>query len=273
MSLRSAKFTWPARDATGEQVLRWGLEQFGRQLAICTSFQATGSVILDIASRIVGSDVTVISVDTGRLHESTYTLISEYRRRYGITVELITPNAEELGAMLTEHGPNLFREDRARRRLCCEIRKVRPLKRRLATLDAWVTGLRRDQSSTRDRVEKVAVDEEHGGILKLSPLADWSRDQIFEYAHAHDVPLHPLYAEGYATIGCQPCTRPASGELNNSRSGRWWWEDGDDKECGMHVSPTGRVRGEFDLLLDEVLPARRPYLARQTASSRLSHTI
>ncbi len=259
MSLPAREFTWPARNATGEQVLRWGLEEFGRNLAICTSFQATGSVILDMASRIVGSDVTVISVDTGRLHESTYELIATYRRRYGISVELITPNADELSSMLTMHGPNLFYEDSARRRLCCEIRKVRPLKRRLSTLDAWVTGLRRDQSDGRGRIDRVAVDEEHGGILKLSPLADWSREQVFQYAEAYDVPLHPLYADGYESIGCQPCTRPV-GAGTNGRSGRWWWEEGDDKECGMHVAPTGRVRREFDVLLDEVLPVRRPYL-------------
>ncbi len=261
MSLPERKFTWPTRNATAEQVLRWGLTEFGRNIAICTSFQATGSVILDMASRIAGSDVTVFSIDTGRLHEETYTLIGEYRRRYDITVELITPDAEELGTMLTLHGPNLFYEDSARRKLCCEIRKVRPLKRKLATLDAWVTGLRRDQSDRRRQVERVAVDEEHGGILKLAPLADWSRDQVFEYARTYDVPLHPLYAEGFASIGCQPCTRPASAGTNG-RSGRWWWEDGADKECGMHVSPTGRIRQEFDLLLDEVLPARRPFLIR-----------
>lgn len=259
MTLPSRKFTWPRRDATAQQILQWGLDEFGRRLAICTSFQATGSVILDMAARIAGSDVTVISLDTGRLHEETYGLIAEYRRRYGITVELIAPDADELRSMLTLHGPNLFLEDQARRKLCCEIRKVRPLKRRLATLDAWVTGLRRDQSGRRRQVERVAVDEEHGGILKLAPLADWSANEVFEYAKTHDVPMHPLYAQGYSSIGCQPCTRPAAAG-KNGRSGRWWWEDGDEKECGMHVSATGRVRREFDLLLDEVLPARRPFV-------------
>ena len=261
MSLPAPLFRWPSRDASAKQILQWGLEEFGRNLAITTSFQATGSVILDMVARIAGSDVTVISVDTGRLHEETYSLIAEYRRRYGITVELLAPDADELASMLTMHGPNLFYEDPARRKLCCEIRKVRPLKRRLATLDAWVTGLRKDQSGRREQIDKVAVDEEHGGILKLAPLADWTKDQVFEYARTHDVPLHPLYAEGYSSIGCQPCTRPAvSGK--GSRSGRWWWEDEGDGECGMHVSPTGRLRREFDLLLDEVLPARRPYVVK-----------
>ena len=145
MSLPRPRFTWPSRSATAEEVLRWGIEEFGQSLAVCTSFQASGSVILDMAAKLVGGDVNVFSIDTGRLHEETYELIGEYRRRYGISVKLIAPDAEELGSMLTMYGPNLFYENSAKRKLCCEIRKVRPLKRRLATLDAWVTGLRRDQ--------------------------------------------------------------------------------------------------------------------------------
>ncbi len=261
MSLPRPRFTWPSRSATAEEVLRWGIEEFGQSLAVCTSFQASGSVILDMAAKLVGGDVNVFSIDTGRLHEETYELIGEYRRRYGISVKLIAPDAEELGSMLTMYGPNLFYENSAKRKLCCEIRKVRPLKRRLATLDAWVTGLRRDQNGRRERIERVAVDEEHGGIVKLCPLADWSREQVFDYAKRHDVPLHPLYAKGYSSIGCQPCTRPVRrGE--SDRSGRWWWEDDIDKECGMHFSAAGRSRREFDLLLDEVLPARRPYFVK-----------
>lgn len=261
MTAAEHRFTWPARKAPAQEVLRWGLEEFGRGLAVCTSFQATGSVIVDMAAKLAGESVRVFSIDTGRLHEETYRLISEFRRRYGITVELIAPDAGELGSMLTKHGPNLFYEDSARRKLCCEIRKVRPLKRRLATLDAWVTGLRRDQHRTREQIEKVSVDGEHGGIVKLAPLADWSSAEVFDYARRHSVPLHPLYARGYSSIGCHPCTRPAKpGE--GSRAGRWWWEDDVDKECGMHVAPNGRFRREFDLLLDEVLPARRPYVVK-----------
>ncbi len=253
------RYTWPGIDAPAEEILRWGFGEFGQGIAICTSFQATGSVIVDMAAKLVGDRAKVFSIDTGRLHEETYELIADFRRRYGITVELVTPDSQELSSMLTGHGPNLFYEASAKRKLCCEIRKVRPLKRRLATLDAWVTGLRRDHSGRRGLIEKVGVDEEHGGILKLSPLADWTSDRVFEYAERNGVPLHPLYAKGYPSIGCQPCTRPVKpGE--DSRAGRWWWEDDVDKECGMHFSADGGLRREFDLLLDEVLPARRPYL-------------
>ena len=258
MTLPLPKFTWPPQDASAEQVLSWGFEEFGSGLAICTSFQASGSVILDMAARLVGSDINVFSVDTGRLHEETYQLIGQFRRRYGILIELVPPAADELGPMLTQHGPNLFYESPAKRKLCCEVRKVRPLQRRLATLDAWVTGLRRDQNGGREQTEAVTIDEEHGGIVKLAPLADWSKEEVFAYAKQHDVPLHPLYAKGYPSIGCQPCTRKIkAGE--SSRAGRWWWEKDVDKECGMHLGMAGQMRREVDVLLDDVLPARRPF--------------
>ena len=257
MTLPRAKFTWPSHNASAEEVLSWGIEQFGSRLAICTSFQASGSVIVDMAARIAGSSINVFSIDTGRLHEETYQLIAQFRRRYGIAVELVPPAADELASMLTLHGPNLFYESPAKRKLCCEIRKVRPLQRRLATLDAWVTGLRRDQDGGREQIATVRIDEEHGGIIALAPLADWTAERVFAYARQHDVPLHPLYAAGYPSIGCQPCTRKIrAGE--DSRAGRWWWERDMDKECGMHVGAHGQVRREVDVLLDAVLPARRP---------------
>ena len=262
MTRTAARFTWPARSASAEEVLRWGFAEFGPGIGICTSFQATGSVIVDMAAKIVGDGFRVFSIDTGRLHEETYELIDKFRNRYGVSVQMLSPDAAELGSMLTEHGPNLFYRDSARRKLCCEIRKIRPLKRRLATLDAWVTGLRRDQGQGRAHVDKVVVDEEHGGIVKLAPLADWTSERVFEYAERHDVPLHALYAKGYSSIGCQPCTRPVQNG-DDPRSGRWWWEDDGDGECGMHVAPTGKLRREFDLLLDEILPARRPYVVQE----------
>ncbi len=259
MSGEESRFTWPSRGAAAREVLRWGFEEFGDGLAICTSFQATGSVIVDMAAGLAGSRVNVFSIDTGRLHEETYQLISAFRRRYGITVEMLAPDAAELGSMLTMHGPNLFYESAVNRKVCCEIRKVRPLKRRLATLDAWVTGLRRDQDRGRGQTETVSIDEEHGGIVKLAPLAGWTESRVFEYAREKNVPLHPLYARGYPSIGCQPCTRPVKpGE--SGRAGRWWWESDADKECGMHLSGTGTFRREVDLLLDQVLPARRTHL-------------
>ncbi len=261
MTQPQQRFTWPRRDASPVEILRWGYEEFGEGMALCTSFQAAGSVILDMAVDIMGTDVTVFTIDTGRLHEETYALIAEIRRRYGIVVEQVAPDASELGSMLTMFGPNLFYDSVAKRKLCCEVRKVRPLKRRLSTLDAWVTGLRRLHGDRRTDVERVTLDEEHGGIVKLAPLADWTEDDVFAYAKARDLPLHPLYGKGYRSIGCGPCTRAVTaGEA--SRAGRWWWEGRADKECGMHFSSTGQLRREFDLLLDDVLPTRRPYIVK-----------
>ncbi len=261
MTNRRPKFTWPTPNASAEDVLRWSIGEFGEGLAICTSFQATGTVILDMAACITAGNVKVFSLDTGRLYEETYELIDKIRGRYGITVELIAPDSAELTSMLTMHGPNLMYDSVAKRKLCCEIRKVRPLKRKLASLDAWVTGLRRNQSNVRERIGKVSIDEEHGGIVKLAPLADWGAEQVFDYIERNDVPQHGLYAKGYPSIGCAPCTR-AIEPYEHPRAGRWWWEEDSDRECGMHFSPSGDVRRDFDVLLDEVLPLRRPYLVK-----------
>jgi len=251
----AATFRWPRRDASAEEVLRWGFEELGDRIAICTSFQASGMAIIDMAACITGGDVTVFSLDTGRLHEETYELIEDVRKRYGIKIELLTPEQGELSRMISLHGPNLFYEQIAKRRLCCEIRKVRPLSRKLATLDAWVVGLRRDQSTARDTVETVTLDEEHGGVIKLAPLAHWTQEQVWDYVRRNDVPVHKLYEQGYPSIGCRPCTRPIK-EGEPPRAGRWWWEDEEDKECGIHVSPSGQMRRSFDVLLEEVLPGR-----------------
>ncbi len=247
-------YSWPARDAKAEDVLRWALGEFRDKIAITTSFQATGMVILDMAACLTGGNVKVFSLDTGRLHNETYELIEQVRRRYGIQVELLHPDGGELSRMTSLYGPNLFYDDISRRRLCCEIRKVRPLNRKLATLDAWIVGLRRSQGAARGDVETVTLDHDHGGIVKVSPLAHWTEDEVWDYIKRNDVPTHKLYDMGYPSIGCAPCTRPTKpGE--SPRAGRWWWESDADKECGIHISPDGGVRSSFDVLLEEVLPA------------------
>jgi len=241
----------PAESASAEEILRWGMEQYGDRLAICTAFQASGMVILDMAARI-RRDVKVFTIDTGRLPEETHRLISDVRARYGIEIEMVLPEANEVAAMVSGHGPNLFYDSVANRRLCCEIRKVRPLNRTLAKLEAWVVGLRRQQSESRESIEKITVDQAHGGILKLAPLADWTREEVWEYIRRHNVPYHELYWQGYSSIGCAPCTRAVQ-EGEEERAGRWWWEQEAHKECGIHVAPNGQVRRELDVLLQDVL--------------------
>jgi len=233
-------------------LLEWAIAEFGSSLAIATAFQAEGMVILDMASRIPGR-VRVLTLDTGRLPEETYQMIETVRERYGITVETVAPDTAEVEAMVRLHGPNLFYREVALRNLCCEVRKVRPLERKLRELKAWVAGLRRGQNESRADVRKI---EEIEGKLKLSPLADWTAADVSEYIRRHDVPVHPLYAAGYRSIGCAPCTRAvAAGE--DERAGRWWWELDASKECGIHFTPEGKAERKLDVLLSEVLEARR----------------
>ena len=237
--------------AAAEQVLAWGFETFGNRLAVCTSFQAEGMVILDLAARLARR-LRVFTIDTGRLPQETYDLMAEVNRRYGLQIEIVLPDSREVESLTSRHGPNLFYDGVPQRMACCEIRKVRPLDRKLRTLEAWITGLRRSQSDTRAEVRKVEIDRAHGGLVKLNPLADWTAPQVEEYLTHHRVPRHALYAQGYTSIGCDPCTRPTKpGE--DPRAGRWWWERDAKKECGIHFSAQGKVQRDVDILLEEIL--------------------
>jgi phosphoadenosine phosphosulfate reductase len=217
---------------TADQLLAWAIERFRRRFAVVTSFQAEGMVVLDLARR-VDPGVRVLTLDTGRLPEETYQVIEAVRTGMGLEVEVITPDPADVAAMVAGHGPNLFHKDPALRRLCCHVRKVAPLGRALAGVGAWATGLRRDGGPARAGTPKAEVDDAHGGIVKLNPLADWTRDQVWAYVRSHRLPVNPLYEQGYTSIGCAPCTRPTRpGE--DERAGRWWWEADQDRECGLH---------------------------------------
>ena len=238
---------------TAEELLAWALAEFGSSMAIATAFQAEGMVILDMAARL-SPRVRVFTLDTGRLPEETYRMIETVRERYGIAIETVAPDADEVEAMVAQHGPNLFYREVALRNLCCQVRKVRPLERKLGELRAWVAGLRRGHNESRETVRKI---EEIGGKLKLCPLADWTAAEVSEYIARNRVPTHPLYAAGYRSIGCAPCTRAVqAGE--DERAGRWWWELESAKECGIHFSPEGQTARRLDVLLSEVLEAKRP---------------
>ena len=209
-------------------------------------------VVLDMAAKI-SPHIRVITLDTGRLPEDTYEMMEMVRSRYGIAVETVSPAEREVEAMVTRHGPNLFYESVPCRALCCHIRKVRPLEEKLKEFRAWAVGLRRSQSETREALAKV---EEAGGRVKLSPLADWTKEQVEEYTRAHGVPRHPLYAKGYTSIGCGPCTRRTeAGE--SERAGRWWWEQDASKECGIHFTPAGKAERTVDVLIREILSDSR----------------
>ena len=224
-------------DLPASELVACALGEFGRAFAISTAFQKGGMVLVDMAAR-VDAAVRVLTLDTGRLPEETLQMMEMVRARYGIAVEIVRPDAGEVAGMVEGHGRDLFYESVEMRELCCEIRKVRPLRWKLAELKAWASGLRRDQAVSR---ANVPVADMVDGRLKLNPLALWTAEQVEQYTREHDVPVHPLYAKGYATIGCAPCTRAVeAGE--EERAGRWWWESGAHKECGIHISPAGVVR-------------------------------
>ena len=222
-------------DRSAEDTIRWALETFGQRVAISTSFQADSMVILDMAHRIDPS-VRALTIDTGRLPKETYELIDRVRDHYGVRVEVLYPDATELSEMVSKHGVNPFYQSVSLRLLCCQIRKVNPLAHALEDMDAWISGLRRGQSESRAKTSKIEMDRTHDGVIKINPLADWSHDQVWDYIRTNDVPYNELYDKGYTSIGCEPCTRAiVPGE--DFRAGRWWWEDGMPKECGIHVGP------------------------------------
>jgi phosphoadenosine phosphosulfate reductase len=208
------------------------------QLVFTTSFgledQALTHAIVES-----GADIAFATLDTGRLFPETYTLWSGTEDRYGLRIRAYTPRHEALEDYIAEAGVSGFFRSIEARKACCHIRKVEPLSRALNGASGWITGLRADQSAARGDARFVEDNADYG-LLKLNPLADWSREAVLSYAEAQGVPISPLHGRGFASIGCAPCTRAiAPGEPE--RAGRWWWEDEAKKECGLHVGPDGRV--------------------------------
>ncbi len=216
-----------------QELLAWGLKEFGNKIALASSFGAEDVVLIDMIVKI-RKDARIFSLDTGRLPQATYDVMHEIQHKYGIAIEVMFPDTEKTQAMVRGKGMNSFYESIENRKECCNIRKVEPLKKLLATCEAWITGLRREQNVTRAAVAKAEVDKGFGGILKLNPLADWTSKQTWDYIKEHGVPYNKLHDRNYPSIGCEPCTRAIkAGE--DERAGRWWWENPDSKECGLHV--------------------------------------
>ena len=175
----------------------------------------------------------IFVLDTGRLPQETYGVLTALRARYGLPIEVYFPDFRRVEAYVNEHGPDAFRDSLELRRACCAMRKVEPLARALRGADAWITGQRRAQGPTRQGLARFERDADHGGILKVNPLVDWSLEETRGYVAAWGIPYNPLHDQGYPSIGCAPCTRAlAPGE--DERAGRWWWERAEGKECGLH---------------------------------------
>jgi len=217
-------------------LLAIALREIGRdRLALASSFGPEDAVLVDLLASL-DPRPRVFTLDTGRLPQETYDLMDQVRRRYGIEIEVFFPDAERVEEMTRTKGLNLFYDSVENRRECCHVRKVEPLGRALATLDGWVTGLRRDQSAVRAHVAKAEPDPGREGLWKIAPLADWTSDAVWSYIREHDLPYNALHDQGYPSIGCAPCTRAIEpGE--DERAGRWWWEQEGSRECGIHFDP------------------------------------
>lgn len=217
-----------------QELLTWAIGKFHPRLTLSASFGAPeGMVLIDMLHRIDPAS-RVFVIDTGRLHSATYELIDRVRDRYGKNIEVVFPESAAVESMVREKGMNHFYESVENRKLCCQIRKVEPLRRHMTGFDAYITGLRRDQNANRIDTRKVEIDSANGGLVKINPLADWTHDRVLEYVGEFQVPLNRLHREGFPSVGCEPCSR-AVGPDDDPRAGRWWWENDDVKECGLHV--------------------------------------
>ncbi len=219
-------------NATPQEILKAGVEAAQGPAKLACSFSLEDVVIIDMAAKL-GLPMGIFALDTGRLNEETYEVADAIRERYRIRIDWYFPRHEAVEELERGKGLFSFRESLENRHECCRIRKVEPLGRALEGLSAWITGLRREQSVTRSGLAPIELDEANGGILKINPLLEWSEEQTLDYAKEHNIPLSRLYGQGYRSIGCAPCTRPvALGE--HARAGRWWWENPEHKECGLH---------------------------------------
>lgn len=226
-----------AASAAAANLLARVVQDYPRAV-VASSFGAEDMVLIDLIAT-AGLPIRIITLDTGRLPQETHDLIDRTRARYGVSIEVYLPDASTVERYVRDHGTNAFYDSIELRETCCGIRKMEPLRRALSTADAWITGLRRSQSITRTDIGVEEFDTRHG-IPKFNPLADWSEDDVWSYLRGRKVPWNALHDRNYPSIGCAPCTRAVEpGE--DVRAGRWWWENPEHKECGLHRRPAIKV--------------------------------
>jgi phosphoadenosine phosphosulfate reductase len=214
------------------EILRAGIEAANGPVSLACSFSMEDVAIIDIAHR-AGLAMGVFALDTGRLNEETYEVADALVERYSLKIEWYFPRHDAVEQLERSEGLFSFRESLDKRHACCAIRKVEPLSRALQGLAGWVTGMRREQSPTRSDLLAIERDDLNGGILKINPLIGWSEEQLLSYTAEQRLPKNRLYIQGYRSIGCAPCTR-AVRDGEDARAGRWWWENPENKECGLH---------------------------------------
>ncbi len=226
-----AQWNEQLQNASAQEIITFFLKYFNDKIAFSSSLGLEDQVITHMISQI-NRNTNVFTLDTGRLFPETYDLIDRTAKKYKIRIKVFFPDPTDVEQMVEEKGINLFYDSIENRKLCCHNRKIKPLMRALAPLDAWITGLRREQSVTRVDLQAVEWDQ-NNGLLKINPLINWTEKDVWNYINTHKVPVNPLHKKGFASIGCQPCTRAIEpGE--EVRAGRWWWENPETKECGLH---------------------------------------
>ncbi|MCH8813903.1 MAG: phosphoadenylyl-sulfate reductase [Chloroflexi bacterium] len=216
---------------SAEEIIRWAGETFGPDIKAASSFGAEDVVVLDLIAK-TAPEIRIFTLDTGRLHDETYKVMESVRTKYELSMQTMFPNTEAVELLVAEKGYYSFLDSVENRKECCGIRKVEPLKRALSDAKAWMTGLRRDQSVTRTDTPAIEWDEGNG-LLKVNPIIEWTNDDVWAYIKENNVPYNELHDKGFPSIGCAPCTR-AIKEGEDIRAGRWWWENPEFKECGLH---------------------------------------
>ena len=218
--------------STAEEVLNYFLPEYGDRIALSSSLGAEDQVLTKMIVDL-RKETRIFTLDTGRLFPETYDLIDRTNSRYGIRIDVFFPDFREVEKLVKDKGINSFYYSIENRKECCHIRKLSPLARALKGVEVWITGLRREQAVTRKDLQMVEWDDKYK-VLKLNPLINWNEQDVWDYIKRHNIPYNPLHDQGYPSIGCQPCTR-AVPEGEDIRSGRWWWENPETKECGLHV--------------------------------------
>ncbi|NQT77799.1 MAG: phosphoadenylyl-sulfate reductase [Bacteroidetes bacterium] len=218
-------------DSPAEKVISFFINKYGDKIAFATSLGAEDQILTHIIAGI-NPQTRIITLDTGRLFPETIDLIETTNLRYNINIKVFFPDAGQVESMVNTKGINLFYESIENRKECCHIRKILPLTRAMSGTEAWISGLRSEQSVTRKDLKLLEWDSNFN-LIKINPLRNWSEEQVWEYIHTHNIPYNKLHDNNYPSIGCQPCTR-AVNPGDDIRAGRWWWEQPEHKECGLH---------------------------------------
>lgn len=230
---KNAELLALGREEGTQAAIRWALGTFGRRAALSSSLSFEDQTVTQLMVATDKEHTRVFTLDTGRQFQENYELIDRTEMTYGIRIEVFFPDFRKVQEMVRAHGINLFYDSIELRHLCCNVRKIEPLKRALESVEVWITGLRRSQSVTRANMQMVEYDADDD-VLKLNPLVLWSEQDVKEYVRANAIPYNKLHDQGFPSIGCQPCTR-AVRDGEDVRAGRWWWEDPDKRECGLHA--------------------------------------